>query len=157
MFKVFSLTLALALSTLSIGITASADWQRPPPPPPGFDHGGPGWDHGGHGGPGWDHGGHGGPGWDHGGPGHGGWGPGGPGWGHQPPPPPPPPTRQMYVQCASGGYSFNRCLVNGYVRQAWLTNQESSASCNLGQTWGYEQNSIWVDKGCRGTFLVELY
>jgi hypothetical protein len=135
MKKILMIALAAVLTTLSMNVTASADWQRPPPP--GFGHGGPGWDHGG--------------------PGHGGWGPGGPGWGHQPPPPPPPPTRQMYVECASSQYAFNRCIVQGYVRQARVANQESSASCNLGQSWGYEQNSIWVDKGCRATFLVELY
>jgi hypothetical protein len=166
-------SLFLVLSLLALGsMNASADWGQGGPGwggggpgwgggGPGWGGGGPGWDHGG----GWDHG-PGGPGWDHGG----GWGhgPGGPGWGHgpgfpppggpgYPPPPPPPQPRTQYVQCDSTQYRFNTCFVNGYVQSAQLVRQDSMSSCDLGSSWGYQQNSVWVDKGCRGMFLVYLY
>lgn len=82
------------------------------------------------------------PGWDHGG-GH-----GGPGWGHD---------RAQYVSCASGGYRLERCAVNGFIRNAQLVRQDSSSACVLGQSWGYERNTVWVDRGCRATILVYLY
>ena len=143
--KTFSILISL-IAILGSSSIASADWGH-----------GPGWDHG----PGWGHGpGHG-PGW---GPPHGpGWGPPhgpghGPGWGPgYPPPPPPPPVREQYVDCASWGRGFSRCMVNGYVRYAQIVRQDSSSACILGQSWGYEQNSVWVNDGCRGTFLVTFY
>jgi hypothetical protein len=61
------------------------------------------------------------------------------------------------VQCSSGGYEMNRCFVPGYVRGAQLVRQDSFAPCNLGTSWGFEQNNLWVGRGCSGTFLVYLY
>lgn len=35
-----------------------------------------------------------------------------------------------------------------------MTNQRSGSPCIEGQTWGFDQSGIWVDKGCRADFLV---
>ena len=88
-------------------------------------------------------------------PGFGHGGPCGPGWGHQPPPSPP--QRSQYVECSSSQHAFNGCAVQGYVQSAQVARQDSSASCKLGQCWSYERNSIWVDQGCRATFIVYFY
>jgi hypothetical protein len=150
-------TLMLTIAALSLGAAAAhADWGRPlPPPPPGFDHGGPGWDHGWDHGPGWGPGR--GPGWDH-----------GPGWGRPLPPPPPPGWRPgfppppppaqfftQYMECASNGYNLNFCAVPGFIVNAAVTNQESFAACQLGNTYGYQGNQLWVKDGCRATFMVQ--
>jgi len=30
----------------------------------------------------------------------------------------------------------------------------SAARCEEGRTWGFTQDSVWVDRGCRGNFEV---
>src|SRR5262249_31798359 len=35
-----------------------------------------------------------------------------------------------------------------------LVRQLSEASCKEGSSWGHDKNGIWVDKGCRGEFVV---
>lgn len=115
--------------------------------PGGPGHGGPG--HGGPSGPGWGGPGHGGPG--HGGPGHGGPGHGGPGWPGNPGRP-----AQVIVNCSSGNYRFERCFVRGRIFNVNLYRQYSNASCQLGRSWGYDGNSIWVDRGCKADFVVAI-
>ncbi|MGZ3710133.1 MAG: DUF3011 domain-containing protein [Bdellovibrionota bacterium] len=133
-------------------------------PPPGNNpgHGG-GNDHGG-GNPGNNPGnnpGHGG-GNDHGGgggfpgnnPGHGGGNDhgGGGGW----PGNPGQPARPAIVSCGSGNYQMNRCFVRGRIFRAELARQYSRAGCIQGRTWGYDSQSIWVNRGCQADFAVYL-
>jgi len=33
-------------------------------------------------------------------------------------------------------------------------NQRSGSACVQGRTWGFNRNSIWVDRGCRADFEV---
>lgn len=127
-------------------------WFYPPHPGPGHP-GGPG----------------------HHGPGHPGPGPGYPPP-HHPPPPPPPPhhpyppphnpyppppppphyPRTEYVDCTSGSYRYSECTVNGYIRNAGVYQQYSRSACEYGSSWGFMDNRIWVNNGCRATFWVEL-
>lgn len=60
---------------------------------------------------------------------------------------------QRYVNCQSfnNGYAFCRARVQGNVQ---LVQQLSSDPCIQGRTWGARQDGIWVNKGCRATFLV---
>lgn len=61
-------------------------------------------------------------------------------------------SESQEITCNSNG-EYNRCNVdtrNGVL----LRRQLSENSCWQGQTWGYDNNSIWVDKGCRAVFLV---
>jgi len=55
--------------------------------------------------------------------------------------------------CASNDFNFHGCQVNtfGGVR---LIRQRSEAPCVFGQTWGYDDRGIWVDRGCRADFTV---
>lgn len=36
-----------------------------------------------------------------------------------------------------------------------LTNQMSSAACQQGYSWGYDEHGIWVDHGCRAEFALQ--
>jgi hypothetical protein len=81
---------------------------------------------------------------------------GGPGWGG-PGWDPTPPQREQYVKCSSHSYRPNRCAVFGEINQARVFIQQSHASCQLGETWGWQGNTIWVARGCSGTFLVYTY
>jgi len=57
------------------------------------------------------------------------------------------------IYCASDDGRRNYCSANtnGGVR---LTNQRSGSPCIQGQTWGFDRNQIWVDRGCRAEFTV---
>ena len=57
------------------------------------------------------------------------------------------------ISCESREYRYNRCetYTDGYAR---LLSQQSQAPCIRGQTWGYDDRGIWVDKGCAGEFEV---
>jgi hypothetical protein len=35
-----------------------------------------------------------------------------------------------------------------------LYRQLSEARCRYGSSWGYDRKGIWVDKGCRGEFVI---
>lgn len=57
------------------------------------------------------------------------------------------------VTCSSKEGQYTVCAAdtrNGVT----LKRQLSDASCWLGQTWGYNDQGIWVDQGCRGEFQV---
>ena len=57
------------------------------------------------------------------------------------------------IYCASDDGRRHTCPVNtgGGVR---LVTQKSGAVCVQGRTWGFNRNSIWVDRGCRADFEV---
>ena len=57
------------------------------------------------------------------------------------------------IRCESNDGSYRSCSVdtrNG-VR---LSRQLSSQGCWQNDTWGYDRNRIWVDRGCRAEFQV---
>src|SRR5579875_1612260 len=56
------------------------------------------------------------------------------------------------VSCGSPQHRMLRCPVPRHWRGAQLVRQTSKAACVQGRTWGFDRGSIWVDKGCGGTF-----
>jgi hypothetical protein len=74
-----------------------------------------------------------------GGPGYGPGGPGGP--------------NVATITCSSNKGKRNYCPVNT-SRGVRLTNQRSGSPCIQGQTWGYDNRGIWVDRGCRADFAI---
>jgi hypothetical protein len=60
---------------------------------------------------------------------------------------------QSAVTCESQGNRYRNCRVNtrGSAR---LERQLSETPCIYGRTWGFDYNSVWVDRGCRGRFVV---
>lgn len=60
-------------------------------------------------------------------------------------------NRGETINCASNGGGRHSCSAD--TRDGvLLIKQNSGSPCIEGQTWGYTNNSIWVDKGCRATF-----
>jgi hypothetical protein len=57
------------------------------------------------------------------------------------------------ITCASDDLRRHYCRIDtqGRVR---LVNQRSGSACTQGQTWGYDNSGIWVDRGCRADFVV---
>ena len=57
------------------------------------------------------------------------------------------------VTCASDDGKRHLCQVTTQygVRMA---NQRSGSPCIQGQTWGFNKNGIWVDRGCRADFWL---
>lgn len=60
------------------------------------------------------------------------------------------------VTCASDDGHRHYCKVNT-SRGVQMTKQRSGSPCIQGQTWGYDQRGIWVDRGCRADFLLSDY
>jgi len=57
------------------------------------------------------------------------------------------------VLCESTNDAYKSCAINGSggVR---LSRQLSTQGCWLNDTWGYDRNKIWVNRGCRAEFEV---
>jgi hypothetical protein len=58
--------------------------------------------------------------------------------------------REEIIECRSSGYAFTRCGANW--RRGHLVEQLSNASCVEGNSWGIDEDGLWVDKGCAGRF-----
>ncbi len=72
------------------------------------------------------------------------------------PPVPPVPGHQQTILCESYGNSRVVCQAQGRIESVILQTQRSSTTCVYGYNWGYDSNSIWVDRGCRAVFLATL-
>ncbi len=57
------------------------------------------------------------------------------------------------VTCASDDGRRHYCAVNT-GRGVQMVKQRSGSPCIQGQTWGYDQRGIWVDRGCRAEFAL---
>ena len=69
-------------------------------------------------------------------------GPGGPQYG-----------RPITITCSSNNGKRNYCPADT-SRGVRLSNQRSGSPCIQGQTWGWDNRGIWVDRGCRADFLT---
>ena len=60
------------------------------------------------------------------------------------------------ITCASDDMRRHYCRIDtqGRVR---MVNQHSGSPCIQGQTWGYDNSGIWVDRGCRGGFCCRAW
>lgn len=58
------------------------------------------------------------------------------------------------IYCASDDGRRHTCPINTSAGIVRLLNQKSDAACVQGRTWGYNRNTIWVDRGCRADFEV---
>ncbi|HTD95760.1 MAG TPA: DUF3011 domain-containing protein [Edaphobacter sp.] len=57
------------------------------------------------------------------------------------------------VTCSSNDGKRNYCNVDTR-RGVRLTRQISGSPCIQGNTWGYDNRGLWVDRGCRAEFAV---
>ncbi len=65
-------------------------------------------------------------------------------------------SQEKKITCASNQYRRSTCDVGGIILQAQLIQQHSRTECIEGVSFGIDQTSIWVDKGCRATFIVDV-
>jgi len=65
----------------------------------------------------------------------------------------PPAAHAQTTYCASDDGNRHYCNANtsGGVQ---LTRQRSGSACIQGQTWGWDNRGIWVDRGCRAEFTT---
>ncbi|RZU42986.1 DUF3011 domain-containing protein [Edaphobacter modestus] len=65
----------------------------------------------------------------------------------------PPSAHGQSIYCASDDGKRNYCSANtrGGVE---MTKQRSGSACIQGQTWGWDNRGIWVDRGCRAEFIT---
>jgi len=73
-------------------------------------------------------------------------------WRNLPPSMPPP---GLQIACDSRDYRQQFCPSGRYITQAWLVEQRSQSPCIQGQSWGFQQDGIWVASGCAGTFAIQ--
>ena len=58
------------------------------------------------------------------------------------------------VTCGNAGNRYTTCAWNNRYGRPVLIQQLSNAACREGTSWGYSDNRIWVDNGCRTRFGV---
>lgn len=59
----------------------------------------------------------------------------------------------VLLLCESINSQRHYCPANT-VYGVEIRRQISRAQCVIGQSWGYDRNAIWVDRGCRAEFLL---
>ena len=64
-------------------------------------------------------------------------------------------AKNQRISCTSDDGRKNYCDVDTQGTQVKLVRQQGMQPCEEGSTWGYDRRGIWVDRGCRGEFLVQ--
>jgi peptide methionine sulfoxide reductase MsrB len=64
-------------------------------------------------------------------------------------------AKSQRISCTSDDGRKNYCDVDTQGAQVKLVRQQGMQPCEEGSTWGYDRRGIWVDRGCRGEFLVQ--
>ena len=74
-------------------------------------------------------------------------------YGRPPMGPGPGPGPGRVITCSSNDGRRNFCRVHTH-RGVRMINQRSGSPCIQGRTWGYDRDTIWVDRGCRADFAI---
>jgi hypothetical protein len=56
------------------------------------------------------------------------------------------------VTCASNNGRYTSCAWDRYRGRPVLIERQSSARCDEGRDWGYDNRGLWVSNGCRARF-----
>lgn len=59
---------------------------------------------------------------------------------------------QGFLTCSSTGYRYEYCAANTQGRVLIVREVSTGNLCHQGRGWGFDNNGIWVDKGCRAEF-----
>ena len=65
----------------------------------------------------------------------------------------PPQSQGQIIPCSSDDGEKRYCEADTR-HGAHLVQQRSQAPCKEGESWGYDEEGIWVDKGCGGDFAL---
>lgn len=63
---------------------------------------------------------------------------------------------RVLLKCESTSYRYKECYVGGDILDVRLVDQLSNTDCDEDYNWGYDEDYIWVDEGCRAVFSVTL-
>jgi len=63
-------------------------------------------------------------------------------------------ARSNRITCSSNNGERVYCQADTRGMAVQLARQISGSPCRQGETWGWDQRGIWVDRGCRAEFLV---
>jgi hypothetical protein len=58
------------------------------------------------------------------------------------------------LTCSSNDNRYNFCRLGGGVRQVQIRRQLSQSECRYNYSWGWRNDGVWVDRGCRAEFMV---
>lgn len=66
------------------------------------------------------------------------------------------PNVRITLNCGVASYDYTRCdaPANFVVERAEITRVRSSASCEGGRSWGWDNRGVWTDDGCRAEFAL---
>lgn len=67
------------------------------------------------------------------------------------------PQPPVTLRCESRNSRVSRCDVDTRRSDVQISRQLSSANCQLGYSWGFDRQGIWVSNGCRAEFSVYYY
>ena len=62
--------------------------------------------------------------------------------------------RVQTISCASDDGRRRTCPINNIGGAVRLVNQSRGSNCVQGQTWGFDNSTNWVDRGCHADFEV---
>jgi len=65
-----------------------------------------------------------------------------------------PAKKEELITCASTDGRRNVCDADLKGASVQLMRQSGGALCQENMTWGHDDNGIWVDRGCRGDFVI---
>jgi hypothetical protein len=66
-------------------------------------------------------------------------------------------TSTVRLTCESNDYHYNSCGAPGErIQRARVIRQLSSVPCEEGRSWGYANNYVWVNNGCRAEFELRV-
>ena len=57
------------------------------------------------------------------------------------------------VVCESLDFRYRRCSAS-VKRHVDLVEQLSKSACRHGESWGWDANGVWVDRGCAAAFAI---
>jgi hypothetical protein len=58
------------------------------------------------------------------------------------------------IVCASKDGRAKRCRTDIAIKSAELDKRYSGSPCEYGRSWGFDNNEVWVDRGCRARFRL---
>ncbi len=60
---------------------------------------------------------------------------------------------EQNISCNSRGHGYNYCQVDT-ANHVELVRKTSWSECEQGRSWGYDDDGVWVDRGCSAEFRV---
>ncbi len=65
-------------------------------------------------------------------------------------------TKTYNVDCDSWSFEYKECPQPSNIKSVSVVDKRSKSSCTSGTSYGYKNNVLWVDNGCRATFSVTV-